>query len=270
MINLNTIPWLLRIEAWLLVSVLFGLMLMFIWIGSMTGQRRRKERPDYHDNPSNNTIYGSVFGLLAFLLAFTFSMSGNRFDARRLASIKESNDISTAILRADLYPDSDRVVLRNYFKLYLQARIDFLTAGTDLKKVVEAWNGAKLQSDHLWRHVSDFYRRNNTTVITGQMVPALNNMFDSANSNKYSELMHVPASIVSMLFILTLVASFYAGYVSVGKGRFDWFIAVGFCLLISVVIYITLDLDRPRRGLIQMDTSHEAIIEIMQQFEKDP
>src|SRR6202008_4977769 len=111
-----------KMEAWLLVSFLFILMMTFISIGSMTGQRRRKERPDYHENPSNNTIYGSVFGLLAFLLAFTFSMSGNRFDARRLASIKESNDISTAILRADLYPDSDRVVLRNYFKLYLQAR----------------------------------------------------------------------------------------------------------------------------------------------------
>ena len=265
--NRHIFPWLLRMDAVLLVSFLFILMLIFIWLGSKAGQRR-KGKPDYHDNPSNNTIYGSVFGLLAFLLAFTFSMSGNRFDARRLASIKESNDISTAILRADLYPDSDRVVLRSNFKLYLQARIDFLTAGTDIEKVEEASNRATLQSEHLWKHANEFYKKNNTTVITGQMVPALNNMFDSANSNTYSELMHVPSSIVMMLFLLALVAAFYVGYVSVGKGRFDWFIGVGFCLLISVVVYITLDLDRPRRGLIQMDTSHQAIIELMDLFEK--
>jgi len=255
-------------DALLLVSFLFVFMLTFIWLGSKAGQRR-KGKPDYHDNPSNTTIYSSVFGLLAFLLAFTFSMSGNRFDARRVASIKESNDISTAILRADLYPDSDRVVLRNYFKLYLQARIDFLTSGTDIKKVVEASNRTRLQSRYLWKHVHEFYKKNNTTVITGQMVPALNNMFDSANSNTYSELMHVPSSIVMMLFLLALVAAFFVGYVSVGKGRFDWFIGVGFCLLISVVVYITLDLDRPRRGLIQLDTSHEAILELMDLFEKE-
>ena len=269
MINAHTFSWLLRTDAWLLVVFLFVLMLIFISLGSMAGQRR-KGKPDYHDNPSNNTIYGSVFGLLAFLLAFTFSMSGNRFDARRLASVKESNDIGTAILRANLYPDSDRAVLRKHFKLYLQARIDNLTAGPDIKKVEEATNRSSMQSEHLWSYAMDFSKRNNTTIITGQMVPALNNMFDSANSNKYSELMHVPTSIVMMLFVLALVAAFYVGYVSVGKGRFDWFIGVGFCLLISLVIYITLDLDRPRRGLIQLDTSHEAIVELMQQFEKNP
>jgi len=255
-------------DAVLLVSFLFVLMLIFIWLGSKAG-KRRKGKPDYHDNPSNTTIYGSVFGLLAFLLGFTFSMSGSRYDARRLASIKESNDISTAILRADLYPDSDRVVLRSYFKLYLQERIDFLTAGTDIKKVVEASNRTALQSERLWRHANEFYKKNNTVVISNQMVPALNNMYDSANSNTYSELMHVPSSIVMMLFVLALVAAFYVGYVSVGKGRFDWFIGVGFCWLISVVIYITLDLDRPRRGLIQLDTSHDAIMELMDHFEKE-
>ena len=100
------------------------------------------------------------------------------------------------------------------------------------------------------------------------MMPALNEMFDSATTNSYSELMRVPESIVIMLFVLLLITAFFIGYISEGKGRFDWFTGAGFCLLSALVLFITLDLDRPRRGLIQLNTSHQAIISLMDQFEK--
>lgn len=42
----------------------------------------------------------------------------------------------------------------------------------------------------------------------------------------------------------------------------DWFIIVGFCLLTLVVIYIPLDLDRPRRGFIKLDGSEQAMLDL--------
>jgi hypothetical protein len=192
---------------------------------------------------------------------------GNRYDARRQAVIVESNAIGTAILRAGVYPDSDRIVFRNDFKNYLQARIDNITAGPDITKRISADKQASLYASRLWNHATQFSQKNSSVIISGQMLPALNDMFDSATTTIYSELMRVPESIVLMLFALSLIVAFIIGYISVGKGRFDWITAAGFCLLSALVLFITLDLDRPRRGLIQLDTSHQAIISLMDQFE---
>jgi hypothetical protein len=258
---------LFRMDAFLLVFILFFLMLVSIALGS-AWSKKQKANLEYYENPANNTIYGAVFALLAFLLAFTFGMSGNRYDARRQATIQESNAIGTAIMRTGLYPDSDRVVFRRDIKNYLQARINYITAGSDITKQIKADSLTSYFASSLWDHALQFSKENPSVIISGQMLPALNDMFDSANTNTYNELMHVPESIVIMLFTLMLVCAFFIGYISVGKGRFDWFTGVGFCLLCSLVLFITLDLDRPRRGLIQLDTSRLAITSLMIQFEK--
>ena len=50
------------------------------------------------------TMVGSLFALLAFMLAFTFGMATSRFDARRQLVVEEANAVTTAFLRADLLP----------------------------------------------------------------------------------------------------------------------------------------------------------------------
>ncbi|MXV51169.1 hypothetical protein GS399_09330 [Pedobacter sp. HMF7647] len=266
-INYYAFPWLLRIDAWLVVLVLFIMMIVAIWLGTKLG-KRIQAADKAEENPSNSTLYGSLFGLLAFLLGFTFSMSGTRYEARRQASIAEANAIGTALLRADLYPDSIRVILRSEFKGYLLARIENIMAGTNIDQVNDADKRADRYSRLLWTEATRFAAQQPNVIISGQMIPALNAMFDSASNTKYSELMRVPQSIVIMLFILSITSAFFVGYNSVGKGRFDWTIAVGFCILISTVIFITLDLDRPRRGLIKLETSQQSMIDLMPQFDK--
>jgi len=266
-VDIYKVSFFLSIDTWLLVIILLLLMLACIKLGEAFA-RRRRARLEFPDNPANSAINGAVFGLLAFLLAFTFSMSGNRYDDRRQASIVEANAIGTAILRADLYPDSLRQAFLADFKNYLQARIDNFAAGPNIEAIKTADKQAAVFAARLWSRATGFAHVNPSPVISGQMIPALNDMFDSATSNTFSELIRVPTSIVFMLFALSLISSFFMGYISVSKGRFDWFTGAGFCVLTSLVIFITLDLDRPRRGLIQLDTSHGAIISLMNQFEQ--
>lgn len=260
-------PFLLRIDIWELVITLFALMLIFMSLGSGIARKRHTDG-EHDENPANTTVYSAVFGLLAFLLGFTFSMSGNRYDSRREASIAEGNAIGTAILRADLYPDSERIAFREDFKHYLQGRITSISSGTNSEQMIQADASVSLYAARLWKRATQFSHANPSVVISGQMIPALNTMFDSATSNTYSERMRVPQNIVIMLFMLSVISAFFVGYLSVGKGRFDWLLGTGFCLLTSLVIFITLDLDRPRRGLIRLDTSHEAIISLMEQFKE--
>src|SRR6187551_988897 len=88
------------------IALLFMMMLFFL-----IGVRLRRYfilENIVHDNKSLGAIESSLLGLLALLLAFTFSMSSSRHDKRLQIIIEEANDIGTAVLRADLYPDSIR------------------------------------------------------------------------------------------------------------------------------------------------------------------
>lgn len=262
-----TLPFLLQVDAWVLISALFVLMIVSIRLGAYLG-RHRSLKGEYQDNPANNTIFGSIFGLSAFMLAFTFGMSTTRYENRHQAIIAEANAIGTAILRADLYPDSDRTVLRTHFKNYLQSRIDYINAAADMDKILSAERSMAKHQALLWGHAVAFSKRNPNVVISGQMLPGLNEMFDSAEATRNSELVRVPQSVILMLFLLSLIAAFFVGYLSIGKGRFDWLTGTGFCLLSVLVIFITLDLDRPRRGAINMEASWYSITSLMSMFEK--
>jgi hypothetical protein len=249
-----------RTDAFILCSILFSLMLLSIFLGFKFGRVRYSQD---EESAGNNTIVSALFGLLAFLLAVTFGMSGSRFDSRRDAIINESNAIGTAVLRADLYPDSLRATLRKNFKSYLNARIDYYEAGRDRGKMDEANIRADAQEKNLWQTAMGHARTSPDFLKTQPMIPALNDMFDNATICNTREKARVPDPMVILLMTLSIASAFYAGYISVGKGKLDWFIIVGFCLLTSLVIYITLDLDRPRRGLINLDATHQTMLDVL-------
>lgn len=252
------------IDAWVYAAALFFIMLGCIRLGGRLSKRLPVK--GQVQSEATKTIFGSVFGLMAFLLAFTFGMGGSRFEARRAASITEANAIGTAILRADLYPEGDRKAFRSDFKAYLQARIDYMSCPWNDPKIPKYKQAQQKAEKNLWERVTRLSVNAPSIIPSNQMIPALNDMFDSATANDYAEIMKVPQSIVIMLFILSIVSSLLLGYTSSGKGKLDWYVITGFCFLSAIVIYITLDLDRPRRGLIKLDTSHKAIFSQIDQF----
>src|SRR5260221_2618374 len=127
----NKESFLYNTNVTVLVIFLYLGMLIIMKVGSFVGHRLRK-KDDETDDSVNTTVMAAVLGLFAFLLGFTFSMSGNRFESRRLNNITEANAIETAISRADLYPAAERDSLRRDFKEYAMARIHYFQTGNDL------------------------------------------------------------------------------------------------------------------------------------------
>src|SRR5262245_43187885 len=99
-----------------------------IEIGYRIGLRFSRAVPESAGNASA-AIVGSVFGLMALLLAFTFYGAASRFDNRRILMVEEANVIGTAYLRLDLLPPEAQPRLREDFRKYLRSRI------TTFKKV---------------------------------------------------------------------------------------------------------------------------------------
>lgn len=91
-------------------------------------------------------------------------------------------------------------------------------------------------------------------------------MIDVTTSRLAGEKAKVPQSIILMLFFLAVISAFYGGYSEGRKGKMDWVVQIGFCLLVSLVIFFTLDLDRPRRGFVNLDEPNQTIIELRKNF----
>jgi hypothetical protein len=227
-----------------------------LWLGRMAAMVHARYAGEQPDN--SKTLISSLFALTAFILGFSFSMSASRYENRRMAIVEEANAIGTAILRADLYPDSVRGLLRSQFKTYLNHRIAFFTVGAQYDSALYWENEASKTASQLWGTATQYARSTKELISTNQMIPALNAAFDAATTRHYELIAKVPTSIMYMLFLLAIMSAFFSGFNGPSE-KINKFVSATFCLMTVLVIYLILDLDRPRRGTIRFDDTHQAI-----------
>jgi len=255
---------LLQSAPTLLVAItLFILLIAFYILGYRLRTRAIKNSAE-HSVEDLGAINGTLLGLLALLLAFTFGMSNSRYDTRRQLAIEEANDIGTAILRTDIYPDSMRQLLRTHLKDYVEARIAFYQARMDIEKTIAEYNRGSEIGNKIWSIVAAYAKEDNITTRTSELIPALNAMIDITTTRRAAGEATIPDSIMYFLFTLCLCSSFLLGYDR--KNKFDWIVVIGFALMLSATVFTIIDLDRPRSGLIDMDSPNQKIIELREMF----
>jgi hypothetical protein len=248
--------------GFLLAGSLFFGMLIFIEVGRRIGVRRRAEDPE-GGRTGFGTIEGAVFALLGLLLAFTVSGAGARFDARRQLIIEETNAISTAYLRLDILPGAAQPALRENFRRYVDARLEvYRKLPNSAAAKEEIARGAKLQGE-IWRQAVSGVRADGAPPQAPQvLLPALNAMIDITTTRTMAAEMHPPMVIFVMLFALALVSALLSGYAMAGNKSRSWLHILCFALIISVTVYVILDLEYPRVGLIRMDVFNQALVEL--------
>jgi hypothetical protein len=208
-----------------------------------------------------------LLGLLALLLSFTFNMSASRYDTRRALLIQEANSISTVLSCADLYPDSVRREFRKDLQQYLEARILYRNAGIDEIKIAEKLHDARKISDLIWQRATRISRDNPTVIPYNLMLSAINDMTGVVTSRDAARLARVPEPIIWLLIILTFLGSFIIGY-SKKEKKNDWVVLSIYSLMTVITIFIIIDLDRPRRGIIKTSTAHQKIDNLRELFKE--
>jgi hypothetical protein len=238
--------FLFDIDAIYIVLFLFFAMLITLIVGYKLGVKSKKISSD------DSGILASLLGLFALLIAFTFGMAGSRFENRKANLIEESNCIGTAILRSDIYPDSVKTAFRQDFEKYLDARILYFKSDRDDTTIYVSLKNSTEAAEDLWKRAS-FYAKNKDYFLQSQlMMPALNSMFDITSTTDAVFNSSVPETIIYLLLSFSIIISFYIGFSSGFKKQIDKVFLFGFCFLTSIVIYTILDLDRPRRGVINL------------------
>ena len=204
-------------------------------------------------------IENGLLGLLGLLLAFTFSGAASRFEQRAALMVESANALRAAAMRTDLYPAAARESLRRDLRAYLDAQVDFYRAEHDDEALAAAVARSDAAQKRLWAQVSELARDSGNGVATAQMMATLDRLFALAGSRQVAARTHMPDAIVLLLFVMAVATAFTSGYGSGVVGRFSWGGYLGFALLTALVVYVTLDLDRPGRGIIRRDVQEAAI-----------
>ncbi|MDB5271422.1 MAG: hypothetical protein JWP58_4462 [Hymenobacter sp.] len=247
-----------RTDSRLLVFMLFGLLLLLTWAGLWEGRRRKS----YITNTTEQSVaVASLLALQGLLLAFSFSMASARFEARRDALVALAASFRTVVLRADLYPNPERAGFRRELRRYLEARIAFGEAPDDSTTIRATLVHADTASNQVWHRVVRLSGNPQYAMATDKMVDALNEVTVNGVTRQASLRVHVPDAVMYMLFIIALITAFFSGYVSANRARFDWMAIVTFHLMVTLVVFITLELDRPRRGIIRPTDVQEILVD---------
>ena len=247
----------------LLVAGLLAGMFFLLEIGRRFGELRLAKDGD-GAKADLGAIDGAVFGLMGLLIAFTFSGAASRFDARRTMVIEEANCIGTAWLRLDLLNTAAQPALREKFRNYSAARLAAFQKVPDLQAATTELNRAATLQQEIWNLAVAACRDPGTTQAPLLLLPALNEMFDAATMRTTTALLHPPLIIYMMLVFLVLASSLLAGYnLGVGKVR-HWVHAVAFILAIVLAVYVILDFEFPRLGLIRIHEIDQVFIDLIQ------
>ena len=250
----------------------FGLflgMLLFLEIGRRIAVRRMREDTGA-TGEGIGAVDGAVFALLGLLIAFTFSGASSRFDARRQLIVEETNDIGTAYLRLDLLPAVLQPALRESFRRYLDARIEIYRKLPDIAAAKEQLGKAVQLQTQIWRQAVVASRAEGASPAAQMLLlPALNAMIDITTTQVMATQMHPPTVVFVMLFGLALAASLLAGYGMTGSKVRRWFHMLGFALVMAFAVYVILDIEYPRLGLIRVDVFDQALVDLRESMNRD-
>jgi len=94
------------------------------------------------------------------------------------------------------------------------------------------------------------------------LLPALNEMIDITATRVTATNNHPPGIIYLLLVVMSLIGAMLVGYgTSANKDR-SLLHQGTFALVTSLAIYVIVDLEYPRMGLIRVDAADQALVDV--------
>jgi hypothetical protein len=199
-----------------------------------------------------STLESAVLGLMALMIGFTFAMALSRFEARRDAVLGEANAIGTTALRARLLPQPEREEVLKLLREYVTVRLDITKGPASRAELAAAVDKSNTLQEELWQHAKAMSTKDTNMVPTGLFIQTLNDMIDQQGKRLAALRNRVPNIVMLALFGIAAVGTAFTGYGRGLEGRRTRLPLYVMALLLSAVILLILDLDRPTAGFIEI------------------
>ena len=260
---MNPIGWLGNLPF----SVIFAFTLVFVFLSILGGIRLGAimKQPE-EGEASIGSIVGASLGLLAFLLAFTFNMTANRYDQRKQLLMDDVNAIATAYRRAGMLPQSSAAETRALLREYLDLRV---RVAQEPDSLIDMLARSREIQNQLWSEVEKIIAQERISISHSLYIQALNQMFDTHAKRVTLGLQYrIPDAIWLGLYLITAMAMVTVGYQSSLSRQHRYPVYLVLAIAFSAVIVMIADLDRATGGSVRL--SHQPLVELQQKISAMP
>lgn len=211
-------------------------------------------------------LQASVLGLVALLLAFSFSMASDRYTLRRDLIVKEANAIGTFYLRTDLLPEPTRGELKTRLRRYLEVRLEGYQDAGDSELFAQWLHESDALQAQCWSLLEGVAPRLQTAVLN-LTTQALNDMLDVSAERLAASRNIIPNTIFALLVVGMMGSAMLLGFrpETHARGGLPWVI---FVVILTAVMFALVDLDVPQRGRIRSD--QQPLHDLQQQLRSHP
>jgi hypothetical protein len=236
--------------TWQLAITLFVILLGGMFAGFLLGKNAARHG-EQESGAADSAVKGAVAGLAALLLAFSFSFAAGRYDQRNTLTVREANSIRNTWLRADLLEEPTRGRIRQLLRDYLDARLEYLAGRFNQEQIAASAATSQRLEQQIWQIISEQSRTDKQPGNVSIVVPAVTEMMDASAAIDAAYSNTVPPVVLVLLFGAIILTGLLVGHSFGRAGRHHMFTALVFASLVTLVVSVILDLDRPRRGVIR-------------------
>jgi hypothetical protein len=251
------------LPIWVLYILTVLSMLATMDVGYRQTRAGQRKAPDKGDADVGSMV-GASLALLAFLLAFVVGFGATIFNERRQLVMAEANAIGTTYLRAGYLQEPYKTEARDLLREYTDLRLTAL----DPAQRAAALTRSEQIHDELWAR-AEVIAFESPWDTTSLYIASLNEVID-LHSNRLSVGLgiRVPPTILLGLYVVALLTMFLVG-VQTGYGaRRNYLALIVLVLILAVVFFLIVDLDRAQDGLLQVP--QQPLIDLQRQLNSVP
>ena len=198
------------------------------------------------ENADVGTLAGAALGLLALLIAFSFSMAESRYDLRRSMVLEEANAIGSTANFALMLPESAQKPILSLLRDYTTVRIGLGVPFDPAKFQRDVARSLELQT-RLWQQAVAVTAEAPQSLPVYRFVGSLNEINNIHEGRLTSLRYHVPGAVMVMLIGVSMVAMAFTGYNAGVTGARRRIAMLIMSLTVTGVIMLVVDLDQPAR-----------------------
>jgi hypothetical protein len=240
------------LASWELALLILAVIAAFTAAGVLLGRYLRKHSDTLRE--PFGVLQAALLGVVGLILAFGLSLAVGRYESRRAAVVDDANAIGTTYLRAQLLAEPARsrslALLREYADLAL--RLSDEVPGSSGMRRTSAAQG--LVQRRLWRLAGQAVDGAPVASAPRLYIESLNAMIDQQTVRVAALNNRVPGAVLALEVIgAALALGLLALFLSVlGRGLVPMVLAAA---LLTMLLLVTFDLDRPTRGLITIPST---------------
>ena len=241
------------IPIWAIFVGTLLLVLASVEVGYRWASQRQRTREREKEAPVGAMV-SATLALLAFLLAFTFGMAADAFQARKVALVNEVNAIRMTYLLSSVIPTAHREEIRAVLREYVDERLRWVDGKPD-----PPGRSAEDLLNRLWTAAAAVGEQSpgEVDVFLGYVGRVIELQQERVMVRERSRIPGAYWFVLYVIAILSLVAVGYHG----GVARTDRSpMTVAVAIAFSAVIMVIVDVDRPGQGFINV--SQQPMIDL--------